>query len=130
MAEAPWLRDVPAPIVKAVSAAAKLSDREVAARLLDILGPTVTAAIGGAKETRIAHQWAKNGYECQRAGALRAALLASVAISTNYRDDGARAWFTSTNPSLDWKAPLVFVRTATEPEQFDRLIQVAAEDAR
>jgi hypothetical protein len=123
------LQDVPTAIVKAVSDAGKLGDREVASRLLQMLGPTLTTAVGGAKETRAAHQWAE-GRSCNRAGALRAALLASVAIATSYGDEAAQAWFTSTNPDLDWKAPLVFVRAATDPEQFDRLVQVAAEDAR
>ena len=36
----------------------------------------------------------------------------------------------STNPNLDWKSPLVFIRAATQQEELDRFVQVAAQDAR
>ena len=55
---------------------------------------------------------------------------ATVAIAANYESEGARSWFASTNPDLDWRSPLVFIRAALQQEQLDRLVQVAAQDAR
>lgn len=123
------LQPIPDAVTRAVSQAGALNDTEVASRLLEVLGPTITAAVGGAKDTRAARQWAE-GRRCYRAAALRAALLASVAICSNFGEQAARNWFASTNPDLDWKAPLVFIRAANDQEQYDRLVQVAAHDAR
>jgi hypothetical protein len=123
------LQPIPSAVIKAVSDARALSERAVATRLLEMLGPTLTTAIGDAKDTRAARQWAA-GRHCYRANALRAALLATVAIAANYEAEGARSWFASTNPDLDWKSPLVFIRAAVQQEQLDRLVQVAAQDAR
>jgi len=123
------LQPIPSAVVKAVSDAGGLNEREVAGRLLEMLGPILTTAIGDAKDTRAARRWAE-GRHCYRANALRAALLATVAIAANYDAEVARSWFMSTNPNLDWKSPLVFIRATTQQEQLDRFVQVAAQDAR
>ncbi|HTV30327.1 MAG TPA: hypothetical protein VMF32_21435 [Xanthobacteraceae bacterium] len=123
------LESVPTAVVKAVSDAAKVPAEQVPGKLLDLLGATLTAAIGGAQAARAAREWAE-GRRCNRADALKAALQASAAISTSYGAESARSWFTSTNPDLDWTSPLVFVRAANEPADYDRLVQVAAQDAR
>jgi hypothetical protein len=49
---------IPSAVIKAVSDARTLNEREVATRLLEMLGPTLTTAIGDAKDTRAARQWA------------------------------------------------------------------------
>lgn len=123
------LQTVPTAVVRAVSAAGKVPAERVPGELLALLGATLTAAIGGAQSARAAKEWAE-GRRCNRADALKAALQASAAISTSYGAESARSWFTSTNPDLDWKSPLVFIRAAESPEDYDRLVQVAAQDAR
>jgi hypothetical protein len=45
---------IPSAVIKAVSDARTLNEREVATRLLEMLGPTLTTAIGDAKDTRAA----------------------------------------------------------------------------
>ena len=114
---------------QAISTASALNERGVAARLLELLGPALTAAIGNAEDTNVARGWA-DGRDCDRSLALRTALLATVAIAVSYEADGARAWFASTNPNLNGKSPLVFIRSATEQEEFDRVVRVAVQDAR
>ena len=114
---------------QAISAASALGERGVAARLLELLGPALTAAIGNAEDTHVARGWTE-GRDCNRSLALRAALLAAAAIAATYEAEGARAWFASTNPNLNGKSPLVFIRSATEQEEFDRVVRVAAQDAR
>lgn len=123
------LHPVPSAVAKAVSDAGKLSETETARRLLEMLGPTLTTALGDAKDTRAARQWAE-GRRCFRAAALKASLLATVAIATSYGIESARAWFASTNPDLGWKSPLAFIRAAKDHEDYDHFVLVAAQDAR
>jgi hypothetical protein len=123
------LKSPPNPVVTAVAEAGLLSAKSVAARLVELLGATLTAAIGGAGEARAARAWAEGDRECNRGHALKAALQAAAALNVMYGPEPAQAWFTSTNPDLGWKSPLVFIRSADDPEQYDLLVKVAAQDA-
>jgi hypothetical protein len=123
------LKSPPNPVVRAVAEAGLLPAKDVAARLIDLLGADLTAAIGQVGEARAARAWAEGTRACFKEDALKAALLAAVAVAEMYGPDSARAWFTSTNPDLGWKSPLVFIRSTNNPEHYDRLVQVAAQDA-
>jgi hypothetical protein len=54
---------------------------------------------------------------------------AAVAISAIHDDESAQSWFTSTNPDLGWRSPLVFVRAAQGDEDLGHLVMVAVQDA-
>lgn len=123
--------DVPAPdaIVSAIKSTTLLKTKDVAARLIDHLGITLTTAIGGAEDTRAARSWASGERKPQRPRALKSALQAAIAISIVHDDESAQSWFTSTNPDLGWISPLVFVRTAQTDEELNHLVMVAVQDA-
>ncbi len=119
----------PATVLSAIKKTLRLKNADVAQRLIDHLGITLTTAIGGADDTRAARSWASGERKPQRARALKAALQATVAISAIHDDESAQSWFTSTNPDLDWKSPLVFVRAAQNDEELRHLVMVAVQDA-
>ncbi len=91
----------PATVLSAIKKTLRLKNADVAQRLIDHLGITLTTAIGGADDTRAARSWASGERKPQRARALKAALQATVAISAIHDDESAQSWFTSTNPDLE-----------------------------
>ena len=121
--------NAPATVVSAIKETLSLKSSEVAQRLIDRLGITLTTAIGGAEDTRAARSWASGERKPQRARAMKAALQAAVAISAIHDDESAQSWFTSTNPDLGWRSPLVFVRAAQGDEDLGHLVMVAVQDA-
>jgi hypothetical protein len=112
----------------AIKRAASMKPPELAAELIAHLGLTLTAAIGGAKDTRSARDWAAGDRKPQRVQALRSALQAALAIASIHDDESAQSWFTSTNPDLDWRSPLAFIRDANEINEYDRLVSIAVQD--
>jgi len=119
----------PVTIDLAIKETLTLKTAEVAKRLIDRLGITLTTAIGGAEDTRAARSWASGERRPQRPRALKSALQAAVAISAVHDDESAQSWFTSTNPDLGWRSPLVFVRAAQNDEELAHLVMVAVQDA-
>ena len=82
---------------------------EVVELLVDLLGLTEVAAIGGVAETRAVNQWMA-GREPQRAQVLRFALQLAAMISTVEDRSVVRSWFQGGNPDLDDRIPLVMLR--------------------
>ena len=83
----------------------------VVGQLVEILGATTVAILGGVTETRAVHQWTL-GREPQRAHVLRCAL--QIALMIARPQDGyesARAWFQGSNPLLDDGIPSLLLRS-------------------
>ncbi len=115
----------------AFNSAMSLSTAEVAERLVDLLGATTVAEIGGVKETRAVAQWASGEREPQRPHVLRFALQLALMISTLSTRDLARAWFHGSNPELDDATPLALLRDkALESTQIPLMIAVRSFAAR
>ncbi len=81
----------------------------VVEQLVDLLGLTMVAAIGGVGETRAVQQWIA-GREPQRPNVLRFALQVAMMISTPEDRGVARAWFQGSNPQLGDRMPLMMLR--------------------
>jgi hypothetical protein len=77
--------------------------------LVDLLGLTMVAAIGGVGETRAVQQWIA-GREPQRPNVLRFALQVAMMIATPEDRSIARAWFQGSNPQLGDRIPLMMLR--------------------
>jgi hypothetical protein len=83
--------------------------REVVKGLVDLLGATMVAAIGGVSETRAVKQWMTDR-EPQRPHALRFALQLAWMICEKGDRNTARAWFQASNPHLHDAVPLLLLR--------------------
>ncbi len=81
----------------------------VVQELIDALGPTVVATVGGVNETRAVMQWLKDR-KPQRPHVLRFSLQLARMIAE--REDAVivRAWFQGTNPSLQDRSPALLLR--------------------
>jgi hypothetical protein len=97
----------------------------VVRELVDLLGLTTVAVIGGVKETRAVNQWME-GREPQRPHVLRFALQVASMISTVADRSIAQAWFQGSNPHLDGRSPAVLLYNRPSPE-VQRQILAAAE---
>ena len=83
---------------------------QVVSMLIDILGPTLVAQIGGVSETRAVQQWT-NGREPHRQHILRFTLqLATMIVQADDNYESARAWFRGSNPRLDDAVPASLLR--------------------
>jgi hypothetical protein len=82
---------------------------KVVEQLVDLLGLTTVAAIGGVGETRAVQQWIA-GREPQRPNVLRFALQLAMMISTAEDRNVVRAWFQGSNPQLADRVPLIMLR--------------------
>ena len=91
--------------VDAHTHAMSLGIQSVVEQLVDFLGLTMVAAIGGVGETRAVQQWIA-GREPQRPNVLRFALQVTMMISTPEDRNVARAWFQGSNPQLGDRIPL------------------------
>jgi hypothetical protein len=89
--------------------AMSLDIAQVVSELVDLLGLTAVAAIGGVNETRAVTQWI-DGREPQRAHVLRFALQLAKMIATQEDRSVARAWFQGSNPLLGDRVPLLMLR--------------------
>lgn len=83
--------------------------REVVKQLVDMLGATMVAAIGGVSETRAVKQWMTDR-EPQRPHVLRFALQLGWVICEKGDRNMARAWFQALNPHLNDSVPLLLLR--------------------
>ena len=83
--------------------------RVVVRELVDALGATMVAAIGGVSETRAVKQWMTDR-EPQRPHALRFALQLAWVICEKGDRNTARAWFQASNPHLNDAVPLLLLR--------------------
>lgn len=82
----------------------------VVQQLVDLLGATTVAAIGGVQETRAVQQWIAGAREPQRPHVLRFALQLASMIATFASRDLAGAWFHGSNPMLEDHTPLTMLR--------------------
>jgi hypothetical protein len=82
---------------------------QVVIELVDLLGATTVAVIGGVQETRAVQQW-MTGREPQRPHILRFALQLATMIATVSDRDIARAWFHGSNPRLYDRVPMIVLR--------------------
>jgi hypothetical protein len=99
---------------------------EVVRRLVDYLGATTVAAIGGVNETRAVRQWmSKGGREPQRPHVLRFALQLASMIANVADADVARAWFQGSNPHLADEVPALMLRSLPLDEIQGRLMAAA-----
>lgn len=89
--------------------AMSLSLPEVVRELVDLLGATTVASLGGVNETRAVAQW-MNGREPQRAHTLRFTLQIVKMIATPQDGEVTRAWLHGSNPYLNDAAPLTLLR--------------------
>lgn len=89
--------------------------RTVVRELVDALGATMVAAIGGVSETRAVKQWMTDR-EPQRPHALRFALQLAWVICEKGDRNTARAWFQALNPHLNDAVPLLLLRERPLPD--------------
>jgi hypothetical protein len=83
--------------------------RAVVRELVEALGATMVAAIGGVSETRAVKQWMTDR-EPQRPHVLRFALQLAWVICEKGDRNTARAWFQALNPHLNDAVPLLLLR--------------------
>jgi hypothetical protein len=83
--------------------------RDVVRGLVDALGATMVAAIGGVSETRAVKQWMTDR-DPQRPNTLRFALQLAWIIAEKSDREAARAWFQGVNPHLNDAVPLLLLR--------------------
>lgn len=81
----------------------------VVKELVDLLGATTVALIGGVSETRAVAQWA-TGRAPQRPNVLRFALQVASMIVDARDPDVVRAWFHGSNPYLADRTPAFVLR--------------------
>ena len=82
---------------------------QVVSELVDFLGATTVAALGGVKETRAVQQWMLDR-EPQRPHVLRFALQLTSIIAMTSQKSMAQAWFRGGNPGLGGESPLMLIR--------------------
>lgn len=83
--------------------------RSVVRELVEALGATMVAAIGGVSETRAVKQWMSDR-EPQRPHVLRFALQLAWIIGEKGDRNLVRAWFQGLNPHLNDAIPLLLLR--------------------
>lgn len=92
---------------------ARLDIHELVRRLNTHLGPTLVAALAGAKDRKLPHRWAKpDGVEPGPAFQKRLQLAhrAWLSIADAETEHVARAWFIGGNPFLDEDTPITAIR--------------------
>lgn len=98
---------------------------EVVADLVEMLGATSVALIGGVLETRAVQQW-MSGREPQRPHVLRFALQIACMIASRHGDhEVVRAWFQGSNPHLDDRIPSLMLRSEPLNEIQSALMKAA-----
>ena len=97
---------------------------DVVRELVDLLGLSSVAVIGGVNETRAVQQWMEDRAP-QRQDTLRFALRLATMIAKSVDPETARSWFQGSNPHLNDKVPLLMLRN--EPlEEIQRPLMEAA----
>jgi hypothetical protein len=95
--------------VNAHEHAMEIPIEQVVEELVELLGATTVAVIGGVKETRAVTQWL-SGRSPQRPHVLRFALQLASMISTHTDRQIAHAWFHGSNPHLGDAIPMLLLR--------------------
>lgn len=95
------------------AATARLDIHEVVRQLNTHLGPTLVAALAGARDRKLPIRWAKSdgptpGPDYQRRLQLAHRLWTTVAGAES--DHVARSWFIGGNPLLDEDTPITAIR--------------------
>jgi hypothetical protein len=88
---------------------------DVVRELVDLLGATTIAVIGGVSETRAVAQWTM-GRAPQRPNVLRFTLQVASMILNSHDPEVARAWFHGSNPHLNDRTPAFILRDEPLPE--------------
>jgi hypothetical protein len=83
--------------------------RQVVRELVDLLGSTTVAVIGGVKETRAVQQWMVDR-EPQRPHVLRFSLQIGLMLTSRADKEFAQAWFHAANPRLSDRIPMLLLR--------------------
>jgi hypothetical protein len=110
MEEQRWEEDDDRPVeVRAHEHAISSDIRSVVRELVEVLGATMVAAIGGVSETRAVKQWMTDR-EPQRPHVLRFALQLAWIICEKGDRHMARAWFQAVNPHVNDAVPLLLLR--------------------
>ena len=109
--------------------AMELPIAEVVGELVDLLGATTVAVIGGVTETRAVQQWMADR-EPQRPHVLRFALQIALMISSRADRKIAQAWFHGSNPRLDDRAPMMLLRAKDLDEVQSDMLEAARAFAR
>lgn len=104
--------------------AMSLPIREVVKELVELLGATTVAAIGGVQETRAVNEWLTSRLP-QRPNVLRFTLQIATMIAAGTDRELARAWFHGTNPRLDDGVPAYMLRDRPLAEIQSQLIAAA-----
>lgn len=89
--------------------AMSLSIEDVVKELVELLGATTVAVIGGVSETRAVTQWTA-GRAPQRPNVLRFTLQVASMILDAHDPEVARAWFHGSNPHLHDRTPAFMLR--------------------
>jgi len=82
---------------------------DVVRELVEVLGATTVAVIGGVGETRAVTQWTV-GRMPQRPNVLRFTLQIASMILNVHDEQIARAWFHGSNPQLGDRSPAFLLR--------------------
>lgn len=101
----------------------------VVRELVDLLGATTVAVIGGVTETRAVQQWMTDR-EPQRQHVLRFALQIATMIASHTDREVAQAWFHGTNPRLADRSPMFVLRNEPLLETQGALLDAARAFAR
>ncbi len=115
--------------VDAHDRAMRMPIKAVVAELVDILGATTVAVIGGVTETRAVQQWTIDR-EPQRPHVLRFALQLALMVSSRADRTIAQAWFHGSNPRLGDRAPMMLLRVKDVGEVQAPLLDAARAFAR
>jgi hypothetical protein len=83
--------------------------REVVRELVQVLGSTTVAAIGGVKETRAVQQWTVDR-DPQRPHVLRFALQLALMLTSRADREFTQAWFHAANPRVEDRIPMLVLR--------------------
>jgi hypothetical protein len=82
----------------------------VVGQLVDLLGLSNVAAIGGVQETRAVQQWISGERQPQRPHSLRFALQLGLMMCSVASREYAVAWLHGSNPLLEDLSPLALLR--------------------
>lgn len=104
--------------------AMSLPVEQVVHELVDLLGASTVAVIGGVSETRAVAQW-MSGRTPQRPNVLRFTLQIASMVFNSHDPEVARAWFHGSNPHLNDRTPAFMLRDESL-EQIQAEIMAAA----
>jgi hypothetical protein len=102
----------------------ELPVRDVVTELVDLLGATTVAVIGGVSETRAVARWMESR-EPQRPHILRFALQLALMISSRADRRIAQAWFHGSNPRLGDRSPMMLLRSGRIEESQAAMLDAA-----